>query len=200
MFQWFWPFGHLKSRGSDPLSGPDGGASGGGGPGRQPRRGAGRSPAKKILTILASKRPFCLVFERGAMLYRMPRNADARMHSWLSEGTVCGVLLLLLPLQLLLVCQLPCNRAPGTQKRRTSTRIANMATPIALQDSAPPLVAKLVVATASCSALQKSSLRCCSGCRPTWRCSSMQMPPRRRDCSALPSTAKIPALMPDVTF
>ena len=82
--------------------------------------------AKKILRLEVPNQRVSLVFERGVKLYRMLRNAanvDARTHSWRSESTTYGLLLLLLPLLLLLVCQQPCSRAPGTHRRPKSTRI-----------------------------------------------------------------------------
>ena len=82
--------------------------------------------AKKFLRLEVPNQRFSLVFERGVKLYRMLRNAanaDICTHSWRSESTACGVLLLLLPLLLLLVCQQPCSRASGTHRRPKTTRI-----------------------------------------------------------------------------
>ena len=82
--------------------------------------------AKKILGLEVPIERFSLVFELGVQLYRMLRNApnaDARMHSWRSEGTTCGLLLLLLPLLRLLAYQQTCSRAPGTHRRPKSIQI-----------------------------------------------------------------------------
>ena len=69
---------------------------------------------------------FFIFFELGVQLYRMLRNApnaDARMHSWRSEGTTCGLLLLLLPLLRLLAYQQTYSRAPGTHRRPKTIQI-----------------------------------------------------------------------------
>ena len=82
--------------------------------------------AKKKLGLEGPTERSSLGFERGVQLYRMLRNApnaDARMHSWRSEGTTCGLLLLLLPLLRLLAYQQTYSRAPGTHRRPKTIQI-----------------------------------------------------------------------------
>ena len=66
---------------------------------------------------------------------------------------------------------------------------------IALQDSPPLSQCSCLAPPAPPCAQQRRRARRAAprGYRPTWWCSSTQTPPRRRHCSALLSTAKIPA-------
>ena len=95
-------------------------------------------------------------FERGVKLYRMLRNAanaDGRTHSWRPESTTYGLVLLLLPLLLLLVCQQPCSRAPGTHRRPKFTRIV-----LARRAQRPVTVRCLTVAALARRVLRVSAL------------------------------------------
>ena len=119
--------------GINPLCGSDGGASGEGGLDQRLRIvsecGKGRfqrAAGEEKFGPGGPKSASSLISERGVKLYRMLRNAanaDAHTNSWRSESTIYGLLLLLLPLLLLLVCQQPFNCAPGTHRRPNSTRI-----------------------------------------------------------------------------